>query len=202
MKRGKLLLSFFVLVGLAVGLQYENGTLSRFRSVLRECARASTPGSVFAAAPPSCSVLWSANMETRGQDLSQWYWPYGCASGNEGGGVFNSGMASAGPSFDVAHSGNYSAQLRIDTATESGTNEYELSTVAAGLLYSNRAMDPCGGPLRLQRDRQRARHHLARWSPDLRHRRCTDEVSRGRLRVEREQLLERLVHQTSDYLCR
>jgi hypothetical protein len=64
------------------------------------------------------NVLWSAGMETG--NLSQWAAPGLPRSPEAGGGVFNSGTASATSSSEVAHRGAYSAKLTINTAVESG----------------------------------------------------------------------------------
>jgi hypothetical protein len=63
-------------------------------------------------------VLWSAGMETG--DLSQWAEPGSLRGPEAGGGVFNSGSASATSSSEVAHRGAYSAKLTINTGVESG----------------------------------------------------------------------------------
>jgi len=89
-------------------------------------------------------------------NLGEWYEPNCCegddvnppvpTADNNGGGVFNSGMASAGPSFDFAHSGTYSAMLKIDTShnppnTTSGTRlfrwlEPKMNNSNSDLYYS------------------------------------------------------------------
>lgn len=121
----------FVVLGLAVaalilGLQqYDRRQLFKSICAFKKIRELATPRSVFA----QSGVLWSANMETAGQDLSQFYFGLNstttpcCNEGNPGGGVFNSGNASAGPSFDVAHGGTYSALLKISTPSNptSGT---------------------------------------------------------------------------------
>jgi hypothetical protein len=61
--------------------------------------------------PPPNPRLWSASMETG--DLSEWDSPG--PLGYPGGGVFNSGIASATASLDVARTGTYSAKLTIIT---------------------------------------------------------------------------------------
>jgi hypothetical protein len=70
---------------------------------------------------------------TGASTLGAWYLPNCCegddvsppdtSENNNGGGVFNSGTASAGPSFDVNHTtgGKYSAMLKIDTSVTSWT---------------------------------------------------------------------------------
>lgn len=131
MKDPKVACSLFVLLCMAVGLQYASGSpLHAFKSLARACALASPPGLPVAAAPQLGNVLWSADMENvqnPGSGLSQWYAPEYCEGGcavNNGGGVFNSGIASASPSFDVARiGGQYSAMLKISTPSipESGT---------------------------------------------------------------------------------
>ncbi len=118
MKRIRFALLSLSIVALAVAFQNERGKeFLRAGSVLKKCKTAVTPRSVFA----QSGVYWSANMETGGQDLSHWYFGLNstttpcCSEGNPGGGVFNSGVASTGPSFDVAHGGTYSALLKIST---------------------------------------------------------------------------------------
>ena len=64
------------------------------------------------------TVLWSADMESTGHsglDLEQWY--RSGSSSDNGGGLFNSGLASARTSFDVNHTtgGKSSAMLTIST---------------------------------------------------------------------------------------
>jgi hypothetical protein len=56
-------------------------------------------------------------------DLRGWYMPCDTASpcGHEGGGEFDSGNAFSQPSWDVAHSGSWSAKLIATTPPESGT---------------------------------------------------------------------------------
>jgi len=126
MKRIRFAVLSLSIVALAVAFQYRSGKeLLRAGSALKKCRAAFAPRSVFA----QSGVLWSANMETGGQDLSQWYFGLNstttpcCSEGNPGGGIFNSGIASAGPSFDVAHGGTYSALLKISTPSNptSGT---------------------------------------------------------------------------------
>jgi hypothetical protein len=59
------------------------------------------------------SILWSADMETG--NLSQWSWPDVPGGPNAGGGVFDSGTATA--SVDVAslaHSGTHSAKKYVE----------------------------------------------------------------------------------------
>jgi hypothetical protein len=48
-------------------------------------------------------------------DLSQWYFPSAGPTGNYGGAIENSGIASASASRDVANTGGYSAKLTITT---------------------------------------------------------------------------------------
>lgn len=66
------------------------------------------------------TVLWSADMESAGAtgpDLGQWVRSGSRSSREEGGGLFNSGSASARTSFDVNHTpgGKTSAMLTIST---------------------------------------------------------------------------------------
>src|SRR6266699_4426687 len=81
-----------------------------------------------AAVTSSSSVLWSADMETG--DLSQWSRPDVSGGPNAGGGVFDSGTATA--SVDVvspSHTGIHSAKLYINTLKPS-----EVSTSGARLF--------------------------------------------------------------------
>lgn len=62
----------------------------------------------------SGTVIWSADMETG--DLSQWSVPDVPSGPNTGGGVFNSGLATADvDAVGLAHSGLHAAKLFIDT---------------------------------------------------------------------------------------
>lgn len=88
-----------------------------WRSFPTSLLRAAQPATVFA---QGTTVLWSADMESNGNpgpDLGQWYNPACCNANNAGGGLFSSGAASAGPSFDYNHTagGKYSAMLTIST---------------------------------------------------------------------------------------
>lgn len=132
-KRYKIAVSLLTLVSLAAAIQHVSGSaLSGFNILVEKCAVAATPVTTLATAPQSGTPLWSANMENSqnpGSGLAQWYTPEFCEGGcavNNGGGIFNSGIASAAPSFDVAHAGQYSAMLKINTPNtpavpESGT---------------------------------------------------------------------------------
>ncbi len=110
--RRKVCLLTLTILGIAVGFQLlVSESLPQINSVVKRCSVLATPRSVFAAP----TVPWSADMETGGDGLSQWYLPSCCADGSNGGGVINSGIAAAGPSFDFAHGGTYSARLDIKT---------------------------------------------------------------------------------------
>jgi hypothetical protein len=68
----------------------------------------------------SGSVLWSANMETG--DLSQWSIPDLPGGPNAGGGIFNSGIATASvDSVALSHGGLHSARLFIEAHEDSET---------------------------------------------------------------------------------
>jgi hypothetical protein len=68
--------------------------------------------------PRAGSILWSADMETG--DLSQWSLPDVPDGPNTGGGVFNSGVATASvEKVTLAHGGLHSAKLFIDTQKSS-----------------------------------------------------------------------------------
>jgi hypothetical protein len=144
---------------LAVGLKYSSGKdHPRIKSLVKRCAALVAPRSVFA---QGVKVLWSADMEpvaggSGASNLAGWYEPSCCegddvnppvpTADNNGGGVYNSGIASAGPSFDFAHSGAYSAMLKIDTVhtppnTTSGTRlfrwlEPKMNNSNSDLYYS------------------------------------------------------------------
>src|SRR5256886_17005305 len=63
--------------------------------------------------PPLGRVLWSADMETG--DLSQWSVPDAPGGRNQGGGVFNSGFATASvDTVSFAHSGLHAAKLFVN----------------------------------------------------------------------------------------
>jgi hypothetical protein len=82
------------------------------------------------------NVIWSADTETG--DLSQWYHPAPSANGNEGGGMFNSGVANTTASQEQAHSGQWSSKMRITTPPESGTRlfRWKESQSSRDLTYS------------------------------------------------------------------
>jgi len=104
-----LLLSGFVLITLAVAFRSEIG--AAFPVIIHHGLRSKK---VASPAPPPGSVLWSADMETG--DLSQWSRPDVPGGPNAGGGVFNSGTATA--TVDVAslsHGGSHSAKLYVNT---------------------------------------------------------------------------------------
>jgi hypothetical protein len=108
------------------------------RAGIKKCSALMAPRTVYA---QGVTTLWSADMEpipvppgsTSASTLGAWYLPSCCEgddvnpadpnANNNGGGVFNSGTASASPSFDYNHTtgGKYSALLKIDTSVESGT---------------------------------------------------------------------------------
>jgi hypothetical protein len=76
------------------------------------------------------SILWSAGHETG--DMSQWY-------SGEGGGEFNSGIATSVASTDVAHSGSYSAKLTASTPPTAGVRLFRWKESRAnpqGAYYS------------------------------------------------------------------
>lgn len=128
--RVRLIFVCLAVASATLGLRHNLDRLLRPRSAaLKKCGVLSSPSSVFAQSP---TILWSADMENStnpGSGLQQWYAPNCCDGGdvnppistNNGGGVFNSGRASAGPSLDFSHAGSYSAKLTVDTAVESGT---------------------------------------------------------------------------------
>ena len=99
-------------VTLATSFGYQVAGILGFNGLLGgNFAFARSPASNLAP-PHSGSILWSADMETR--DLSQWSLPDFPGGRNAGGGVFNSGIATA-IAGDLAHTGNYSAKLWIET---------------------------------------------------------------------------------------
>ena len=137
-------------VAALTGLRYKIAdTRPQVRSVLRKCASLVAPSSVYA---QGVTVLWSADMESTGnpgENLQQWYLPDCCdrselnppQTSSNGGGAYNSGIASAGASFDYAHGGTYSAMLKINTTVESGTRlfrwlEPRINNSNSDLYYS------------------------------------------------------------------
>ena len=110
------MVSAVTILGLAFALAPMRGLfIDAVRATLTSQARIDGLGSL---SGPRTRVLWSADMESNGNpgpDLGQWYSPDCCA--HNGGGLFSSGLATAGPSFDYNHTpgGEYSAMLRIAT---------------------------------------------------------------------------------------
>lgn len=94
------------------GVHLEKTTAHLFDSAAWARPRSGT------AVPAVPAVLWSADMETA--DLTQWSLPDVAGGPNSGGGVFNSGVATAGvDKVTLAHSGLYSAKLFVDTRGDS-----------------------------------------------------------------------------------
>jgi Polysaccharide lyase len=107
---------FLSLVLLILGIGFRNWLGKGFHEGNRlEKIGARGFGSASLARPRSgTAVLWSADMETG--DLSQWSLPDVAGGPNSGGGVFNSGVATASvDKVTIAHSGLYSAKLFVDT---------------------------------------------------------------------------------------
>ena len=98
--RSRIILLTLAAVTFAVG--FTNIRLLGYRGIRGSSPSAAHPG----------SILWSADMETG--DLSQWSLPDTPGGLNAGGGVFNSGIATAITGV-VAHSGKSSAELSITT---------------------------------------------------------------------------------------
>ena len=115
MSRTKLMLLLFGLLVLGAGLRTVIGgalptEFFHFNSQ-ESSAKSPTPS-------PSGRVIWSADMETG--DLSQWSVPDVPGGPNTGGGVFNSGFATAAvDAVGLAHSGLHAATLFIDTQNNS-----------------------------------------------------------------------------------
>src|SRR6266480_7579662 len=112
MHRFRLVLLGFVLITLAAGLRSKVGTVLPAK-ILGAGNRKLVTGVAHDSAR-SGAVLWSADMETG--DLSEWSRPDVPGGPNVGGGVFDSGTATA--TVDVAspaHSGIHSAKLYINT---------------------------------------------------------------------------------------
>jgi hypothetical protein len=108
----RIILLALAAVTLTVGFEYEVGrTLGANIPFLWDWGIGRSLAFVLAAPQPS-SVLWSADMETG--DLSQWSFPDAPGGRNAGGGVFNSGIATAKVGV-VAHTGHHSAKLWIKT---------------------------------------------------------------------------------------
>ena len=128
MHRFRLLLLGFVLIILAVGFRSKVGTAFPVKILgVRTWKLTSRPA--FASdSPRSGSVLWSADMETG--DLSEWSRPDVPGGPHTGGGVFDSGTATATVGVaSPAHSGIHSAKLYINTL-----NPAEISTSGVRLF--------------------------------------------------------------------
>lgn len=122
-KKFKLSVQVCAAMLLAVGLVHEAPKARLFRS-LKNCPVVFAPNTVHA---QGVTVLWSADMESNaspGPDLGQWYSPACCNANNAGGGLYSSGAASGGPSFDYNHTtgGQYSAMLKIGATSGTPTN--------------------------------------------------------------------------------
>jgi hypothetical protein len=110
-----------VLLTIAVGFRSEIGTAFPARILHRINRKLLSRSASPSESTPSSSVLWSADMETG--DLSQWSSPDIPDGPHAGGGVFDTGAATA--SVDVvslAHSGIHSAKLHINTSSAPGTS--------------------------------------------------------------------------------
>ena len=120
MSRLKAFLIFLSLALLTLGIGFHNRIGKGFQesNSLKE-TRARLFGSASLAPPRSgTTVLWSADMETG--DLSQWTLPDVTGGPNCGGGVFNSGVATASvDTVTLAHGGLYSAKLFVDARENS-----------------------------------------------------------------------------------
>jgi hypothetical protein len=137
LNRARIFSLALAVVTLATSLGYKAGKTLCVNGLLRwNSAFARSLTSVFAA-PHTTSILWSADMETG--DLSQWSLPDIPGGPNVGGGIFNSGNASA-IADGLAHSGHYSAKLSIETpsAPTSGTRlfRWKESQTYPQLYYS------------------------------------------------------------------
>ena len=113
--------------GVISGTPNASGTFSFMAQVKDSAASpqaATQSESIAVASSSSANVLWSADMETG--DLSQWYFPSTGPTGNYGGGEFDSGIASAAASTEVAHTGSWGAKLSITTpaSPQSGTRMF------------------------------------------------------------------------------
>src|SRR5256886_2163236 len=118
----------FVLIILAVGFRSKVGGAFPIKILGVRTWKLTSGPALAPDSPRSGSVLWSADMETG--DLSEWSRPDVPGGPNTGGGVFDSGTATA--SVDVAspaHSGIHSARLYINTLKPS-----EVSTSGARLF--------------------------------------------------------------------
>jgi hypothetical protein len=114
MHRFRLVLLGFVLMTLAVGFRSRLGIAFPGKILGVSNGKHVTGPASPSGSPLSGSVLWSADMETG--DLSQWSHPDVPGGPNAGGGVFESGTATA--SVDVvslSHGGIHSAKLFINT---------------------------------------------------------------------------------------
>jgi hypothetical protein len=117
-RRFRMALFASVLVTIAAGLVSKAGKEPAANIFGLRSWRLTSSADSRTAEAPSGSVLWSADMETG--DLSQWSRPDVPGGPNAGGGVFDSGTATA--TVDVAspsHSGIHSAKLYINTLSPS-----------------------------------------------------------------------------------
>lgn len=108
MNRTKLMILSIGLVVLAAGLHNEIGRALPADFFHFNSSQSAAPSAL----SRSGSVLWSADMETG--DLSQWSAPDVPGGPNTGGGVFNSGLATAGVD-GLAHGGLHAARLFVNT---------------------------------------------------------------------------------------
>jgi Polysaccharide lyase len=118
MHRYRLPLLGLALITLALGFRSKVGTAFPLKILGVRNGTLVTGRASSSASPLPGPVLWSADMETG--DLSQWSRPDFPGGPNAGGGVFDSGTATA--SVDVAspaHSGIHSAKLYINTLNPS-----------------------------------------------------------------------------------
>jgi len=82
---------------------------------------------------PSGSMLWSGGVEDG--TFADWYAPSATATGNYGGGEYNSGSADAYPSKDVAHSGSWSSKMVVNQAGGTRLFRWKEPRAARDLVY-------------------------------------------------------------------
>jgi hypothetical protein len=114
MSRTKLMLLSIGLLVLVAGLRNEI-----VRALPTDLFHFNSPRPSATSAAPAHpgTVVWSADMETG--DLSQWSAPDAPGGPHTGGGVFNSGLATAGvDAVGLAHSGLHSAKLFVNTQSD------------------------------------------------------------------------------------
>src|SRR4029077_4347961 len=120
MSRVKSFPVFLTLFFLTLGIGFRNRLEKSFHEANSFEEKRARLTALTSLEPPrsGAEVLWSADMETG--DLSQWTLPDVAGGANFGGGIFNSGLATASvDKVTLAHSGLYSAKLFVATREDS-----------------------------------------------------------------------------------